>query len=59
MGKEFTCSAGDAGVLGSIPELGRFPGGRRDNTLQYSCLQNPMDKGAWQAIVYRVTKSQV
>ena len=59
MGKESACRAGDAGVLGSSPELGRFPGGGHDNTLQYSRLQNPMDKGAWQAMVHGVTKSQV
>ena len=44
---------------GSIPELGRFPGGGHGNSVQYSCLENPMDRGAWQAIVHRVTKSQI
>ena len=44
-GKESTCNAGD---LGSIPELGRSPGGGHDNPLQYSHLGNPMDRGAWQ-----------
>ena len=43
-GKEPACSAGD---LGSIPGLGRFPG--NSNSLQYSCLENPMDRGAWWA----------
>ena len=38
--------------------LGRFPGGRHGNLLQYSCLENLMDRGAWQAIVHRVSKSQ-
>ena len=37
---------------------GRSPGGRHDNPLQYSCLENPMDRGAWQAIVHGVAKSQ-
>ena len=43
---------------GSIPRLGRFPGESHDNPLQYSCLGNFMDRGAWLAIVQRVTKSQ-
>ena len=42
-GKESACNAGD---LGSIPGLGRSPGGGHGNPLQYSCLENPMDKGA-------------
>ena len=46
-GKEFTCNAGDAGDMGSIPWLGSFPGGGNDNPLQYSCLENPMGRGAW------------
>ena len=41
--------------VGSIPRLGRSPGGEHGNPLQYSCLENPMDRGAWQAIVHRVT----
>ena len=53
--KESACNAGD---LGSIPVLGRSPGGGHDNPLQYSCLGNPMDRGAWQATVPRVAKSQ-
>ena len=40
-----------AGDLGSIPGLGRFPGERNDNLFWYSCLENPMDRGAWQASV--------
>jgi len=48
-GKESACSAGD---LGSISGLGRSPGEGNGNPLQYSCLQNSMDRGAWQA-VYR------
>jgi len=42
-----------------IPELGRFPGGGNGNPLQYSCLENPTDRGAWQATVLGVTKSWV
>ena len=54
-GKESTCNAGD---LGSIPGLGRFPGGGHGNSLQYYCLENLMDRGAWWATVHRVAKSQ-
>ena len=43
--------------VSSIPGLGRSPGGGRGNPLQYSCLENPMDRGAWQAPVHRVAKS--
>ena len=42
---------------GSIPGSGRSPGGEQGNPLQYSCLENPMDRGAWQAIVHWITKS--
>ena len=51
----------NAGVVkdaGSIPGLGRSPGGERGNPPQYSCLENPMDRGAWRATVHKVTKSQ-
>ena len=51
-------SAYNAGDLGSIPGLGRSPGEGNGNPLQYSCLANPMDRGAWQATVHEVTKSQ-
>ena len=44
--------------VGSIPGPGRSPGGGHDNPLQCSCLENPMDRGAWHAAVHRVTKSQ-
>ena len=44
--------------LGSVPELGRSLGEGNGNTLQYSCLENSRDRGAWQATVYGVTKSQ-
>ena len=52
--KESTCNVGD---LGSIPGLGKSPGGGHGNLLQYSCLENPMDRGAWWATVHGVTKS--
>ena len=42
--------------MGSIPGLGRSPGGENDNLLQYSCLDRLMDRGAWQAIVHKATK---
>ena len=51
-GKESAYIAGD---LGSIPGLGRSPGEGNANPLQYSCLENPMDRGAWQVIVHGVT----
>ena len=50
-------SACNARVLGSIPGLGRSPGGGDGNPLQYSCLENPTDRGAWWATVHGVTKS--
>ena len=56
-GKESACNAGDSGEAVSIPGLGRFPGGGHGNPLQYSCLENPMDRGAWCATVHRVVKS--
>ena len=54
--KDLPANAGDAG---SIPGLGRSPGVGNGNPLQYSCLENPMDRGAWQAAVHRVTKSRM
>ena len=54
-GKETTCNAGD---LGSIPGSGRSPGEGNGNPLQYSCLENPMDRGAWRATVHGVAKSR-
>ena len=51
-------SAYNVGDLGSIPGSGRSPGEGNDNPLQYSCLENPMDRGAWWASVYEVTKSR-
>ena len=55
--KESSCNAGDTGITFSIPGLGRSPGGRNGNPLQYSCLKNPIDRGAWQATVHGVTES--
>ena len=55
-GKESACNMGDPG---SIPGSGRYPGEGSGNLLQYSCLKNPMDKGAWWAIVHGITKSQI
>ena len=46
----------NAGDMGSIPGFGRSAGGGNGNPLQYSCLENPMDRGAWQATVQGVTK---
>ena len=57
LGKESTCNAGDIGDAGSIPGLGRSPGGRHDNPLQYSCLENPMDREIWWAMFHRVARS--
>ena len=48
----------NAGNAGSIPGLGRSPGEGTGNLLQYSCLENPMDRGVWWATVHRVIKSQ-
>ena len=56
--KTSTGNARDAGDVGSIPGWGRFPGGEHDNPLQYSCLEYPMDRGAWQATIHRVSKSE-
>ena len=53
-GKEAACNAGDPG---SIPGSGRSPGEGNGNPLQYSCLENPMDRGAWQATVCGVAKN--
>ena len=54
----FLWISGDVRDVGSISELGRSPGGGHGNPLQYSCLENPMDRGAWWATVHGVTKSQ-
>ena len=55
-GKESACSTGDPG---SIPGSRRCPGEGNGNPLQYSCLENPMDRGVWQAPIHRVAKSQI
>ena len=58
MVKNPPASAGDITDTSSIPGSGRSPGGGHGNPLQYSCLENPMDKGAWQATVHGVAKNQ-
>ena len=55
--KNSLANTGDLRDLGSILGLGRSPGGGHGNPLQYSCLENPMDRGAWRATVHGVTKS--
>ena len=52
-------SAGDARDMGLIPELGRSLGGGHGNPLQYSCLENSMDRGAWWATVHGVAQSRI
>ena len=56
--KEPSANAGDRRYGSSIPGLGRFPGGGHGNPLQYSCLENPMDRGAWWVTVDRVTQTR-
>ena len=53
--KESACNTGDPG---SIPVSGKFPGEGNGHPLKYSCLENPMDRGAWWATVHRIAKSQ-
>ena len=55
--KDPPANVGDTRDSGSIPGLGKSPGGGHGNPLQYSYLENPMDRGAWQAIVHRVVES--
>ena len=57
-GKEFACNAGDSGDAGLSPSSGWSLGGENGNPFQYSCLDNPMDRGAWQATVQRVAQSR-
>ena len=57
MVKNLPASAGGIRDPSSILGLGRSPGGGHGNPLQYSCLENPMDRGAWQGTVHRVTES--
>ena len=56
--KNSPANAGDMREKGSIPGWGRSPGGGHGNPLQNSCLENPLDRGAWQAAVHGVAKSQ-
>jgi len=56
--KNLSASAGDVRDAGSIPGSGRSPGGGHGSLLQYSCLENPMDRGAWWATVHEVTKNR-
>ena len=56
--KNLPDKAEDLRDTGSVPGLGRSPGGAHGNPLQCSCLENPMDRGAWQVIVHKVAKGQ-
>ena len=56
MVKKLPANAIDIKDADSVPGLGRSPGGRHGNLLQYSCLENPMDRGTWQAAVLRVSQ---
>ena len=58
MVKNPPANAGDVKDMGSVPGSGRSPGGRKGNPLQYPCLESPIDRGAWWAIVHRVAQSQ-
>ena len=58
MVKNLPANAGDVRDVGLLPGSGRSPGEGNGNPFQYSCLNNPMDRGAWQATVHRLTKSQ-
>ena len=55
--KNLPANSGDLRDTGLIPGLGRSPGGGQGNPLWYTCLWNPMDRGAWQAMIHKVTKS--
>ena len=59
MVKNSPANAGDIKGMGLVPGLGRSPGGGHGNPLQYSCLENPMDRGAWQVTVHGVTGHRV
>ena len=58
MVKNSPTNAEDVRDTGSIPQSGRVPGGGHGNPLQYSCLENPMDRGAWRALVHSIAKAQ-
>ena len=55
--KNLPANTGDIRDMGRIPGLGRFPGGGHGNSLQYSCLENSMDRGAWQTTVCGIAKN--
>ena len=57
--KYLSANAGDLKDAGSIPGLGRSPGGGYGNPIQYSCLENPLDRGAWQVMVHRDAESDM
>ena len=57
--KNLSANAGDIKDTGSVPGLGRSPGGEHGTPLQYFCLENPMDREAWWATVYRITESDM
>ena len=57
--KNLPASAGDVRDAGSVPGFGRSSGGGHGNPLQYSCLENPMDRGAWQATAHGVAESDM
>ena len=59
MVKNPSANAGDTEDVGSIPGLGRSPGGGNGNPLHYSCLGNPMDRGVWRAIVHGVLQARI
>ena len=59
MVKNPPANAGEKRDMGSIPGSGRSPGGGHGNPFQYSCLENLIDRGTWQATVHRVTQSQI
>ena len=57
--KNLSANAGDIKDTGSVPGLGRSPGGEHGTPLQYFCLENPMDREAWWATVHRITESDM
>ena len=57
--KNLSANAGDIQDTGSVPGLGRSPGGEHGTPLQYFCLENPMDREAWWATVHRITESDM
>ena len=57
--KNLFASARDIKDTGLIPDSGKSPGGGRGSPLQYSCLENPMDKGTWQATIHRAAESDM